>query len=338
MARKFLFVVLMILLSSVLVASLFSNVDAQTCTLRTQGYLGGCFNVNVRWFTQSPAWNSAQPSTPGVLRFDLNTFAGKFSASGNAQSYSIPASCGSGGQVTITEVWSTGLTCTAQYSGNLPHNRPCDQCAGVGGGMSIVSAASFRGDLAAGSIASAFNDPNAEFTPVTAQALALPLPMSLSGVQCFVADRPVGLFYASPHQVNFLLPADLPPGLHVTRITNAAGQQFIGQTLIVPNAPGIFTRDSTGGGLAASVLLPFGGVNYLLLFGTGFVDSDCTLHLGNGRSYRAEYCGPAPGFAGLTQMNVRVPASEMWNGTLGAFVRVRGAEGHWDSAGFDLRP
>ncbi len=330
MVRRFFLIVLAILSSALLTATFFAKAEAQSCTLRTQGYVGGCSNVTVLWFTQTPQSQ--------ISHFNLNTFAGAFTAGNSARSYSIPASCSSGGQVQIQEIRTNGTSCSVQYSGNLPHNRPCEQCSGMGGGMSIVSAASFRGDLAAGAIAAAFNDPGgAVFTPVAAQAGSLPLPATLSGVQCLVAERPAGLFYVSPNQVNFLLPSDLPTGLYATRITNTAGQQWIGQTLINRNAPGVFTADSTGTGRAATVWLPFGAVNYLLLFGTGFVDGDCTLHLGNGRSYRAEYCGPAPGFAGLTQMNIAIPAGEMWSGALGGFVRVRGIEGHWDSQGFDVR-
>lgn len=326
---------------------------AQTCTLRTQGYVGGCSNVNVLWFTQT--------GQSGIERFDLNTFAGRFTAPNTARSFSIPTSCGSGGQVIITEVRSNGTTCTAQYSGNLPHNRPCDQCGANGGGngVSIVSSANFRGAVSRDSLVSAFPDPGVTFTDQVLFASSLPLPTQLGGVSIEVDGQPCGIVAVSPGQINFHLPKNLPDTITeiqaTINTTRGSVARFFGRPQINPNAPGIFTASSNGTGAAASVWLvvkPNGQQFYyapgnlrfdqsdtivLLLYGTGINDNQCDLILSNGQLLRANYCGSS-WMQGVQQMNFILSPSQIWNGQVSGFVRVtRPGLGFWDSQGFDLR-
>lgn len=326
---------------------------AQTCTLRTQGYVGGCSNVNVLWFTQT--------GQSGIDRFDLNTFAGRFTAPNTARSFSIPTSCSSGGQVVITEVRSNGTSCTVQYSGNLPHNRSCDMCGtnGGGNGASIVSSANFRGAVARDSLASAFPDPGVAFTDQTAYAATLPLPTSLGGVSIEVDGVLCGISAVSPGQINFHLPAnlpsvitELPATINTTRGTVA---RFFARPQINPNAPGIFTVNAAGTGAAASVWLvvkpngqqlyysagnlrfDIGDTVVLVLYGTGINESVCDLILGSGQTIRAQYCGPS-WMPGVQQMNFVLSPSQLWNGQIAGFVRViRFGTGYWDSQGFDIR-
>lgn len=337
---------------AILAAICTANALAQTCTLRTQGYTGGCSNVNVLWFTQT--------SQSAIARFDLNTFAGRFTADNTKRSYSIPTSCGSGGQVIITEVRTNGTTCTVQYSGNLPHNRPCDQCGSIGGlGTTIVSSANFRGQVARDSLASIFPDPGVSFTDQTAFASSLPLPTSLGGVTVEIDGQLCGLTAVAPGQINFHLPPTLPDAITevqaTIRTTRGSVGQFFGRPQINPNAPGIFTLSATGTGAAASVWLVVkpdgrqiyyapgsltfaqGDVIVLLLFGTGINESQCDLILSNGATHRAKYCGIS-WMPGVQQMNFLFDPGQLWNGQISGFVRVtRPGVGWWDSQGFDVR-
>lgn len=300
---------------------------AQACTLLTQGYGGGCTNVTVFWFTQTPQSQ--------IQNFQLITFAGNFTASNSARSYAIPTGCGSGGGVTIIENRTNGTSCAKAYTGNLPHNRPCDQCQGVGARFAVRNAADYQSDLAGDSIAAAFPDPGAPFSTVTEAAFSLPLPLTLGGARVYVAEINCGLFYVAPNQVNFHLP-NLPPGLHQARITTQDGRTMYGDVLVNENAPGIFTADGTGQGRTASYWINSPGTSYLILFGTGFVSPNCELRLGNGRRYQAQYCGNAPGFVGLQQMNYAIPSGELWQGSIGATVRVSSFAGFWDSQGVSI--
>lgn len=326
---------------------------AQTCTLRTQGYTGGCSNVNVLWFTQT--------GQSSIARFDLNTFAGQFTVPNTARSFSIPTSCGSGGQVVITEVRTNGTTCTAQYSGNLPHNRHCDQCSGVGGGngTTIVSSANFRIATARDSLASIFPDPGVSFTDQFAYATTLPLPTSLGGVTVSIDGQLCGIVAVTPGQINFHLPPTLPDFITEVQATidttRSPVGRFFGRPQINPNAPGIFTVNATGTGAAASVWLvvkPNGQQIYyapgnlqfasgdtivLVLYGTGINESVADLIMGNGQTIRAQYSGNS-WMPGVQQLNFILSSNQIWSGTVGAFVRVhRAGVGWWDSQGFDLR-
>lgn len=304
--------------------SINNSTAAQTCTLAVQHSLGSCTGVNVGWFTQT-----AQAS---IARFDLITFAGNFTVPNTARSYSIQSGCSSGGAVRVIEVRTNGATCILDFTGNLPHARSCDSCQGVGARFAVRNAADYQSDLSADSIAAAFPDPGAPFSTVTEGAFSLPLPRTLGGVRVYVAEIECGLFYTAPNQVNFHVPS-LPPGLHAARITTQDGRTMFGDVLINENAPGIFTADGTGQGRAASYWINSPGVAYLVMFGTGFQAGNCELRLGNGRRYQAQYCGNAPGFVGLSQMNYAIPTGELWQGQIGATVRVSSFAGFWDSQG-----
>lgn len=342
-----------LLIAFALLMTFAATTKAQTCTLRTQGYVGGCSNVNVLWFTQT--------GQSGIDRFDLNTFAGRFTAPNTARSFSIPTSCGSGGQVIITEVRTNGTACTVQYSGNLPHNRPCDQCGtnGSGNGVSIVSSANFRGAVSRDSLVSAFPDPGVTFTDQVLFAPSLPLPTQLGGVSIEVDGQLCGIVAVSPSQINFHLPPSLPDTITeiqaTINTTRGSVARFFGRPQINPNAPGIFTVNAAGTGAAASVWLvvkPNGQQIYyapgslqfangdtivLLLYGTGINESTADLILGNGQTVRAQYSG-ASWMQGVQQLNFVIPAGQIWSGQIGAFVRVsRAGVGFWDSQGFDLR-
>lgn len=309
--------------------------------------------MNVLWFTQT--------GQSSIAHFNLNTFAGQFTVPNTARSFSIPTSCGSGGQVVITEVRTNGSTCSAQYSGNLPHNRPCDQCSGVGGGngTTIVSSANFRSATARDSLVSAFPDPGVTFTDQFAYATTLPLPTQLGGVSIEVDDQLCGIVAVSPGQINFHLPASLPDTITeiqaTINTTRGSVARFFGRPQINPNAPGIFTVNAAGTGAAASVWLvvkPNGQQIYyapgslqfangdtivLLLYGTGINESTADLILGNGLMIRAQYCG-ASWMQGVQQMNFILSPSQLWSGQIGAFVRItRSGVGTWDSQGFDIR-
>lgn len=330
--------------------------SAQTCTpgttLRTQGYLGGCSNVSVLWFTQT--------GQSSIARFELNTFAGRFTAPNTARSYSIPTSCGSGGQVIITEVRANGSTCSVQYSGNLPHNRPCDQCGTNGGnGATIVSSANFRGGVSRNSLASIFPDPGTSFTDRSEAAFSLPLPTTLGGITVEIDGQLCPLVAVTPGQINFLLPewlAEGPSEVTATiRTTRGSIGQFLGRPQLNPNAPGVFTLSANGTGAAASVWLvikPTGQQIYyapgslrfdatdtvvLVIYGTGINENVADLITGNGQTIRAQYAGNS-WMPGVQQMNFVIPLNQLWSGQIGAFVRVhRAGVGFWDSQGFDVR-
>lgn len=312
------------------------SVAAQSCTLVTQGYAGspapvGLGTVNLRWFTRTA------PSQIQEFRifagWAVNVPAvGYFTASGSALGYTVNYLCPvNGGPVTIQEVRTNGTICSVAYTGNLPHGG-CNG-GGAGAGVSVVSAANYRGNVTRGAIVSVFPDPGVTFTSATETARVLPLPVSLGGVSVTVSGIPCGLFYVSPGQLNILLPENLPDGPAEVSLTVTAsdGRQLYGKPQVNPQAPGIFTITGDGGGQAAAVWYGGGVVS---LFATGIHSNQATLFLTDGRQVEAQYVGVTPGFAGLNQLNFVLPRPSV---AIGAFVRVWAATGYYDTQGFLLR-
>ena len=328
---------------------------AQPCSLRVTGAIANCQGASV-------IWSSA---TPNVAGYYLQTYAGRFPSGQqlfplSQRAFLIPSGCGSGGAVRLVEVLTSGAVCTLDWTGNLPHARPCSQCGTNGGNQTtIVSSANFRGNVSRNSLASIFPDPGTSFTDQSQSASSLPLPTTLAGVTVEIDGALCPLVAVTPGQINFLLPdwlAEGPTEVTATiRTTRGSVGQFFGRPQLNPNAPGVFTLSANGTGAAASVWLvikPSGQHLYyapgnlrfepsdtivLVLYGTGINESVADLILGNGQMIRAQYTGNS-WMPGVQQMNFILSPAQLWTGTIGGFVRVtRSGLGFWDSQGFDLR-
>ena len=210
----------------------------------------------------------------------------------------------------------------------------------------VVSAADFSGGgLARGSIVSAFGE---RMATETAAASELPLPKALGGTRVTVSDAsgndfPAPILYASPGQINFLLPAELMPGMATVRIASDDGKKGVGIIEITEVAPSLFAANGDGKGVAAALVvrvardgsqrfepaaqfdanlgrfisrpIDLGGEDeevYLALFGTGwrFLSSpaDVAVRIGD-RALPVIYAGPQGEYAGLDQINVALPKS-----------------------------
>jgi uncharacterized protein (TIGR03437 family) len=211
--------------------------------------------------------------------------------------------------------------------------------------VASVTATSYSSSgLAPESIAAAFGQ---ELATGSASASAIPLPTTLAGTTVKVrdsggAERPASLFYVSPTQINYQLPAGTATGVATVTITSGNGTSSRGTIQVSPVAPGLFSADSSGSGLAAAYLvrvrngqqtheaivrfdatqnkivavpIDFGEPNdvlILVLFGTGIRKRSapsaviCTV---GGTSAPVDYADSAPGYVGLDQVNVIIPHS-----------------------------
>ena len=121
-----------------------------------------------------------------------------------------------------------------------------------------VSAASFRGQpIAPEAIIAAFGSNLATATLV---ATVTPLPTSLAGTTVKVRDsfgteRLASLFFVSPTQVNYQIPAGTTNGAASIVIASSNGQASQTNVQIASVAPGLFTADASGRGLAAAYFL-----------------------------------------------------------------------------------
>ena len=91
-------------------------------------------------------------------------------------------------------------------------------------------------------------------------ATTLPLPTTLNGTNVRISDslcneREAPLFFVSPNQVNYQIPASLAPGAARVSISNSNGDLITGDLSIERTAPGLFSANATGAGYAAAYVL-----------------------------------------------------------------------------------
>jgi uncharacterized protein (TIGR03437 family) len=210
-----------------------------------------------------------------------------------------------------------------------------------------LSAASFApgGMLATESITAGFG---ANLATDTLAAPSLPLPTTLAGVSLKVTDsvsveRLAPLFFVSPGQINYQIPPGTATGPVSVTVTNSACPVASGAMTIANVAPGLFSANANGQGVAAALVLrikadrsqsyepiaqfdaaqnrfvpapidlgPDTDQVFLVLFGTGlrFRSSltavSCTI---GGTGSELLFAGAVPEFVGLDQVNVRLPRS-----------------------------
>lgn len=227
--------------------------------------------------------------------------------------------------------------------------------------VSTVSAASYATDgMAKEEIAALFGVGLADGT---IPAETRPLPTTLGGVEVHVrdaagTDRTAPLFMVSPTQINFQIPEGTSTGnavIYVVRNSTTIGQ---GTATIGTVAPGLFAADANGRGVPAAVALrqkadgsqiyePVAQLNqttnlyepvpldlsvtadqlFLVGFGTGFryysalSAAACTI---GGTTAEVLFMGVQSDYAGLDQVNIRLPASLAGRGDVDVNFSVDG--------------
>jgi uncharacterized protein (TIGR03437 family) len=212
-----------------------------------------------------------------------------------------------------------------------------------------VSAASFNGAaLAPDSIVAAFG---AGMASGVETANTVPLPASLLGVSVKIKDSSgnelaAPLFFVSPNQVNFLIPSETAKGKATITLTNSQNANLSATVWIDSVAPGLFSANASGRGIAAAVAMrvrqdgsfgfepvvrlddfgrqvaipidlgpDMGDASdqvFLILFGAGFRNHSSlekVIAQIGGVNLPAMYAGAQGGFIGQDQVNVRLPRS-----------------------------
>jgi uncharacterized protein (TIGR03437 family) len=228
--------------------------------------------------------------------------------------------------------------------------------------FSSVSAASFTAaaGLAPESITSGFGSPLGDDTVA---ALSLPLPTRLGGISLKITDsagmeRLAPLFFVSPGQINYMMPSGTANGPVTVTVTDGSGPIASGAAQISNVAPGLFSANSSGQGVPAGFILrvkaggsqsfepiaqfdsaqnrfvpapidlgPATDQVFLGLYGTGlrFRSSlsavSCAI---GGASNEVLFAGPAPGFVGLEQVNLRLSRGLIGRGAVDVALSVDG--------------
>ncbi len=228
-----------------------------------------------------------------------------------------------------------------------------DQPAVSRGG--VVSAASFRTlePLAPGSYISISGS---RFNAEVRLADSLPLPLQLGDTIAVLGGRTLPLNLTSNGQVNAILPYNVADNTTVQLIVRRGRAYSLPEPVLTATAqPAVFTFDGTGGGqghiyvftpsgyVLADAVRPARSGDILLLYVTGMGPVDVPVRAGDpapsdplarvagqvrvtikGREARLLFAGLAPGFAGVYQVNVEVPAGVEADPSAPLVVEVNG--------------
>jgi uncharacterized protein (TIGR03437 family) len=190
-----------------------------------------------------------------------------------------------------------------------------------------------------------------------------PLPTFLAGTTVSVRDsagmeRPAPLWFVSPGQINYYIPDGTATGNATLTVAYHSQVVITGQVQIDAVAPGLFTMNANGQGVAAAVAiwarpdtsqswqyvfalpcLPGSCVSapldlrapvesmYLELFGTGIRGRSSLAAVSatiGGVAAPVEYAGPVAGLMGLDQVNLAVPPSLAGRGEVDILLTVDG--------------
>ena len=213
--------------------------------------------------------------------------------------------------------------------------------------VAVVNAASFdpRFPVSPGSLASAFGSFGAV---AELHAPGLPLETTLSQVQVFINDVAVPLLHVNSGQINFQVPASTQVGRWPIRVVNNGTEVAAGTVDILDAAPGLFfnTTDPQQQGAVQNQdssdnaeQRPAIRGQALIIYATGQGPLNSPIPDGAGAPSEppaqtttapkvfisvdeaaVEFSGMAPNFAGLWQINVRVPNKSYITGQVPIFV------------------
>ncbi len=228
--------------------------------------------------------------------------------------------------------------------------------------LATVSAASFRAnEVAPESIVAAFGSGLATDAKVCE---TWPLPMNLAGTSVSLRDAAgqdfdAPLFFVAPTQVNFYLPPKVAAGEATVTVTSGDGSLSVGTVKVVEYAPGLFSMNGNGIGVAAGTALRIRGSAYyfevmarfdldtnqwvtlpieagpsadrlfVAFYGTGIRGraslSEVTATLA-GEPVSVSYAGAQGNFFGVDQINIEIPREMLGRGEVDFVARINGRE------------
>jgi uncharacterized protein (TIGR03437 family) len=217
----------------------------------------------------------------------------------------------------------------------------------------VLNAASFRANapLAPGSYLSIFG---ANLAANTWVAEKLPLPMQLAETLALVAGRPLPIHFTSSGQVNAILPYGVSENTWHQVIVRQGNSYSLPEPLLVATSePAIFTLDGSGRGPGhvytaaaeglrlADAVRPAKPGEVVVIYATGLGPVNPAVAAGEPappeplsrtvnpvtvtiQGFRAQvlFSGLAPGYAGLYQLNVRVPDEVTPDGSAVVVINV----------------
>jgi uncharacterized protein (TIGR03437 family) len=183
------------------------------------------------------------------------------------------------------------------------------------------------------------------------QVAAPPYPSTLNSVSVQINGRPAPIYFVSTSQINCLVPYAATGTTATITVTNGGTVSNTVTVPLAPTAPGIYSLSNNGIGAGAILhanysvitaaapaiggetvliyLTGMGEVNTAVADGVAATGADTTASLPavlvGGLQGTVVYSGLAPGYPGLYQMNVTLPAFESGQGTLPLAVSTSNA-------------
>jgi uncharacterized protein (TIGR03437 family) len=225
-------------------------------------------------------------------------------------------------------------------------------------GVTSVSAASLGESVVApDSIAVAYG---AGLAGGIEAAASTALPVVLAGVSVKIKDsggteRPAPLFFVSPSQINYLVPADTSEGPAVVTVAKGAAPAIKGPLLVKKAMPGLFTANADGRGVPAAFVVrvaadgtqtfepvyrldeaqgrhvpvpismgPATDQVFLILFGTGIRRAATVSASIGGENGAVSYFGSHAVYPGLDQVNILLPKTLAGRGEVSVFLTADG--------------
>jgi uncharacterized protein (TIGR03437 family) len=222
----------------------------------------------------------------------------------------------------------------------------------------LVTSANYKtGPVAVNELVTAFG------TGIAAKALAaqaLPLPTSLGNTTISITDsggttQLAPLLYVSPGQANFLVPSGVATGAATVKVMVSGSTVLTGSLTVATVAPGLFTSNGNGAGVAAATALRASASGattpltffacqaaalscvssplslgsstdtvYVTLYGTGIRGAKSVTAYVAGQSVPVLYAGAQGSFAGLDQVNITIPNSLAGTGEASVYLIADG--------------
>ncbi len=218
----------------------------------------------------------------------------------------------------------------------------------------VVNGASFAPapiPVAPGSIISIFG---VNLAATTAAASEIPLPTELAGTSVRINGEAAPIFFVSPGQINAQLPFEVAPGPASAVVRTPAGESAAQTFNVDAKAVGIFQFPGTNRAVALNQDGSVNGPenpesrgNILVVFLTGqgpvsppvatgraapaaplsFASLSATASIGRAAA-DVKFLGLTPGFVGLAQANIEIPAGAATGTDVVVFISVDGQAGN----------
>lgn len=289
-----------------------------------------------------------------------HTLDGTSGSGQNTWSFRWKAPAQSVGRVTFYAAGNAANNNGATGGDLIYANSASTQPGATLGAFTSVSAASFlqTTTAAAEAILAGFG---ASLSQNVVVASTNPLPTQLDGTEVEVRDitsttRKAGLFFVSPGQINYLVPAGTINGAATVTVKRSGTAVAEGTITIDTAGPGLFSANADGMGVPAAVLFrrrnnvdttepvsqlnpqtnrfdpipldlgPEGDIVALIAFGTGFrnaMQSTATATIG-GATAQVIFSGAQGALAGLDQANILIPRSLAGRGLVDVVFSIGG--------------